>query len=274
MILIFYHIQGTPRYIARAVATGKLLNYLVDAEMFYPIPALTGEAKDAYIKAYGEDMYDEYTDKLIGMAHGCNTSDILPKTPPYFHRPDHDVESIFWVLAFCLIMAKPLNAPDERPQAFIDAWNGFKNHVIIKDSTVDTRSFLLHFGRAGWESTLHSRLAPLAGMMAQLGRQVYPEYGVLSPPPKPDHLHEAFRRILLSQILSMKDDIPLTPNIARRVPSTEFPKPVVQTEAELRGSKKRKAGDDGDSKRLRKSVRSMGGMPASALHSDRYTDVQ
>ena len=62
---------------------------------------------------------------------------------------------------------------------------------------------------------LHPKLSSLSGMMTKLSYQVAPEYGRLETQPPQEHLHEAFRRILLEQILSMNDPIPLTPDLSR-----------------------------------------------------------
>ena len=118
--------------------------------------------------------------------------------------------------------------------------------------------------------------------MQQLSLQVQPEYGLLNPPPAEDHLHEAFRRILLNHILSMEDDTPLTPNVSRdptvadSTTSLQQPPPKSEklpsnTTSRL-DPKKRKRGEEGSesSTNPRKVVRTVGGLPSVPLHDSRH----
>ena len=54
-------LQGTPKYIARSVSLGKVL---IDSDTLLadPMPELSEEAKNLYIKAYGEDRYQKYAE--------------------------------------------------------------------------------------------------------------------------------------------------------------------------------------------------------------------
>lgn len=222
------------------------------------MPELTGETKETYIDVYGQGMYDAYTD--TGTIHRRERPDPDHVAPPFSHRPDHDVESIFWVLVFSIITAKPKDGDDKPTSDFVRALEIFQNHTIEKTRLDDPRDFFLSAKHNRWLNILHPGLSSIARMMRLLAEQVRPEYGLLDPPPEPDHLHEAFRRILLQHILSMENEIPLTPNISRELPAEKQVKPLP--------SKKRKAEDDDDtSKRPNKSVRSMNGVHASSWHT-------
>ncbi|CAL1717158.1 unnamed protein product [Somion occarium] len=107
---------GTPRYIARAVASGKLLTGK-SSRNFTKMPTLSTEAKGLYIAAFGQATYEYYLDD--DTFHGGKIRTSAP--PAFLHRPDHDVESLFWLLVACLILAKPLNEPDAPTQQFVDA---------------------------------------------------------------------------------------------------------------------------------------------------------
>ena len=106
-----------------------------------------------------------------------------------------------------------------------------------------------------------------------------PEYGLLNPPPAEDHLHEAFRRILLSHILSMEDDIPLTPNVSRdptvAESTTSLQQPPPESEklpsnaTSRLDPKRRKRGEEG-SEHPRKVVRTVGGLLSAPLHDSRH----
>lgn len=179
-------------------------------------------------------------------------------------------------------MAKPQGADNEPTPDFVLAWNIFHNHTIVAENPDDERNLLLPLTGQGWKKRLHPKLSSIADMMARLGDQVQPEYALLDTPPEQDHLHEAFRRILLEQILSMEDDeIPLTPNISRKPPIEKRAgqergarmeaSAIPGSSKATNQSKKRKATDEGDTERYHKSVRSSGGGVFSPdLHEDRY----
>ena len=213
--LIYVRPQGTPRYIARSVSVGEVLWRKDIYAKFSPMPELQGKVKHAYIEAYGEEAYMSYNDTEPRMYHGAEFTCIPDDTPTFTHRPDHDMESLFWVLVVVLILAKPLDEPDEITPALSSTWAYFDNHTISKNP-YDPRNNIFGLTERAWRELLHPKLSCLAGMLRKLADQVQPEYGLLDPQAKPDHLHEAFRRILLEQILAMDDDhIPLTPNVCR-----------------------------------------------------------
>ncbi|KAK7690219.1 hypothetical protein QCA50_006871 [Cerrena zonata] len=214
--------MGTPRYIARAVSKGKLLiRGAPEARTFTQMPELTGRVKDIYIDRYGQDMYDMYSDVATN-THGGKFHGIPANPPPWSHRPDHDVESIFWVFLFAFVFVKPLNTTDEPSRLFADVCDIFQSHTIVGGQGMDRRSTLLTSFEEDWLDILHPKLSPLVPMMMRLAEQVKPEYGFLDSPPKADHLHEAFRRILLEQILTMEDDpIPLAPYVSRGLPTPD-----------------------------------------------------
>ena len=96
------------------------------------MPRLQGEAKEAYIKNYGDETYNKYTDTTLDTYHGGTYVDTdSPSDVPirFSHRPDHDMESMFWVLAFALLLAKPLGVPDQITPIFTSAWSELHSHV-------------------------------------------------------------------------------------------------------------------------------------------------
>lgn len=120
-----------------------------------------------------------------------------------------------------MISALPVNAIDKYTQSFVQARHVMEQHTIICDQPSDSRWYILTQLEAFWEEIPHPKLSPVVDMIVKLAIQVRPEYGFLHPPPKKDYLHEAFRRILLEQILAMEDDpIPLTPNMSRKPKTT------------------------------------------------------
>lgn len=175
-------------------------------------------AEKTYICAYGQKAYDDYNDSA-GTVHG--RPNISPRVKPEFlHRPDHDVESIFWVLLTTLLHAQPKErTPDVDPSHYMRACRVLDDHVIKENAIIDGRSGLLHFDPEDFEEALDPKLKSLAPMLHLMARQISPEYGYLQPPPARDHLHEAMRRLLLEQILKMQaenDPIHLIPGCTRR----------------------------------------------------------
>ena len=106
------------------------------------MPELQGKARDLYIKTYGEETYNAYNDTEPKMFHGARFTRRPKVIPPFTHRPDHDMESLFWVLVVVLILAKPLNEPDEIQPLTSSIWRIFENHTIDKDPMDDRDSML------------------------------------------------------------------------------------------------------------------------------------
>lgn len=233
------------------------------------MPELNGRAKEVYVKSYGQETYDAYTD--IHTVHGRERLIDPPPTPEFYHRPDHDVESIFWVLVFALITAKPEDAPDEPTPTFFEAMEWFQTHSIKEVMLTDSRNPFLNLSHKHWAEILHPRLASLIGMMQELSTQVRPEYGLLQPPPAEDHLHEAFRRILLKQILSMNDDIPLTPNVSRELSAARSTTTLRDSEELVHREKRKRGGEDSEfSTRPHKVARTVGSVPSFSPYDSHY----
>ena len=153
-----------------------------------------------------------------------STGDDSTPAQPFHHRPDHDVESFFWVLLAILLRAKPNNSNrDPRRKHFWDAYNMFLRHSIEEGKDTDSRSELLSYGVRAFAKALHPKLQDLAPMLAKMAEQIFPEYGFMDPPPALDHLHEAMRRLLLEQIVKMQkanNPIPLTAGSLRPLRKT------------------------------------------------------
>ena len=266
--------QGAPRFIARAVALSKPIAGAKRCRLFAPIPELTGRAKEVYINHSTQETYDNYSDKGSETVHGRSQPPLSKVSLPFSHSPDHDVESIFWVLLYALMLALPRSSCDIPSELFYEGINTIKNHTINQGRVVDVRDWFFQLEEAEWKELFHDKLSCCAGMMMALAEQVYPEYGLLDPPPKKDHLHEAFRRILLNQILTMQDEIPLTPGASRNTsphPTTMTPTSQTTTSPLTRPSshvpQKRKATGD---LYPESQVRAIGGVPSFMLHGGRY----
>ncbi len=245
-LTLFSFSKGTPTFIARSVSAGRPLAAADMASSFRRMPTLSGDAKAAYVRAYKEDTYNMYCD-THDTIHGSTPPPGSAKLPPFefCHRPDHDVESIFWVLLFTLLRAQPYDATEDVDlELFWTTNQCLLDHVIQSKARFDTRDSLLTFSEETMAEALNSKLAPLSGMLADMAAQVRPEYGYLSPSPRKDHLHEAMRRLLLQQIVGMKDDIKLRPGVSR---------PLSPDDNQITGNKRksqRQGGTNGKRSRL------------------------
>ncbi|CAL1717166.1 unnamed protein product [Somion occarium] len=210
---------GTPRYIARAVASGTVVNTKW-SRIFAPMPSLEDRTKEIYQRVYGQEAYDRYED-TADTFHSGRASSRKAKDVAFVHRPDHDVESLFWLLVAVFLLAKPLGEPDKPTQRFYSAWKHIERHMVAGAGCDDTREPFLSYSVAHWEAALHPGLSSLAPLLENLATQVQPEYALMDPAPPEDHLHEAFRRLILEHIVGMGDaDIDLEAGITRE---TAFP---------------------------------------------------
>ena len=168
------------------------------------MPELEDEAKRLYEDSYGKKTYADYCDKN-DTAHGRTVPETFSEME-FGHRPDHDVESIYWVLLATLLRAEPRDPlPDPNLTTYWKLYNIFLTHTIRKGDPWDTRSSLFGLEDETIRLALDPRLSSLAPMLTEMARQVRPEYAYLQP--SQEHLHEAFRRLLLRQIVEMGDEV-------------------------------------------------------------------
>lgn len=209
------HTQGTPKFIARSPAVGRLLVKNVD---FRPMPVLKGEIAEKYAKAYCNDhsgglrtCVDDistlhggvYNAEKVRVKHDRNRN---LKSTEFEHRPCHDTESVFWCMVAFLLLAVPLGSKLEEPgnnpeEDFLlyNAWQHMANHEIgASSSNGDTRLRLLDDGY--WELWLHPELAHVGQLLYLLAVQVDPEWALIEPQPHILHLHEAMQRLILEHI--------------------------------------------------------------------------
>ena len=149
---------------------------------------------------------------------------------PFTHKPCHDVESIYWTLLYSLVKAHPAGAPVEVSFPGVHLANQLVfQHTIPSHSNQPgegeefTRSLFLSTPPYPVEQALHPTLRNhgLGMLLYQLAAQVLPEYTHLHPQPPADHLHEAFRRILLDFIVTLDTDpsrdVALDPDVSRQI---------------------------------------------------------
>ncbi len=204
-------------YIARAVSTGHRMGQYINHRTFSRMPELTGKAKMLYEATWGTEMYKKYCDDPQ-TCHGAivPTDDILQrrwregKLIPTCHKPHHDVESMFWSLYVTSMQVVPkCDVPDIVEGPFALAWTNLSEHRIHDPILllVDVRDTCLRSLPDDIEEVLHPGFSTsqLPQLLRGLCAQITPEYDLLEGIDKPDHLHEAMRRLLLNCIVEMED---------------------------------------------------------------------
>ena len=237
-------------YIARSVARGGVLGFN-DTLQWPQMPLLSPSALDYYVDAYSIEEYSNQNDEP-GVFHGGTPPKVevgkSPNKPAFFHRPDHDVESFYWVLVATLLRARPKAEFKDHKNltGYWDFYGGFLQHSIEEGKKNDTRSFILTCDAEQLEDALHPKLKGLVFMLRSMAAQIAPEYGYLEPEPAFDHLHEAMRRLLLEQIVKMENDpIDLEAGTSRPLRDEVVPQPSqqppLQARMSTRASMKRKS---------------------------------
>ncbi|KAI0079464.1 hypothetical protein K474DRAFT_621541 [Panus rudis PR-1116 ss-1] len=177
---------------------------------------------------------------------------------PFYHRMDHDAESLFWILFHAFLRAQPQGEPEQQSPALSAAWEKFAQHAIVDSKEVeDSRLGFLVWSEQMCQEHLHPKLAHVAPLLRKMMMQVRPEYGYLDPPPCQEHLHEAMRRLLLDaivDIIATQSDVQLDPERQRPVPRWDDLLTTTAGTEKGKGKRKREDGDDdtagGSSKRI------------------------
>lgn len=209
---------------ARAVAAAA---YVVEGQYddFRPMPSLSLEkARELYIASRGQPTLDRYNDE-VGLFHGGKyNSRLVKERPPFYHKPAHDVESVFWVLIRTLLRVVPAGSDIESSapsNTFKMAYECLDRHSIVQQrehaAIQDSQTPILGYRDTVLQGVLPLQLGSLAPLLEAMIDQVRPEYAYLQPPPAEDHLHEAFQRLLLEHIVSMDDPVPLDPELLRPI---------------------------------------------------------
>lgn len=182
---------GTPRFIARSVSSGVLL----DAEDFDSQSVTMPPIEE--LGDYGEFMHStEYQ---------INNPDLDTESGKNFaHRLFHDAESTFWVIAWTLARSARQGSQEEtNPDPdFCQFFHTILRHFPLP--RYDSRSNLCRKSIKYWESILHPDLAALSGMLAKMFSYIRPEWAY-RPELHPEHVHEALMRLLLAEIARIED---------------------------------------------------------------------
>lgn len=191
--------QGTPAYIARAACLGMIMD-THDAWEGRSMPELQGDALQSYIKAHGEERYERYSDK-DGTCHGGTplkgNSDDMDENeyPPFCHRPEHDVESIYWSMVSALLRARTISAPIDKyaTNGVAVIWDILNNHEIPEnpEPVQERRNPIVEMKKTMWVRLFCPEMHDVAVMLSDISKHVRSEYALWSGDLHPDHLHEA-----------------------------------------------------------------------------------
>lgn len=203
-------------YIARAVCVGMPLRGCYSYRRA-KMPQLNGKCKELYERTHG-DRYDHYLDGP-GMCHGgtpLDEDEDRNPIPAFCHRPDHDVESIYWTMVAALLRVHPDSADREEhaSEPSAQTWGHLNGHTIPNDSKAsdDARDLILNYSDEQWTTRFDETMADVAALLHKMSGQVAPEYGYVEGIPHEDHLHESAQRLLLQYLYDHRDnDVVLDP---------------------------------------------------------------
>ncbi|KAJ3491349.1 hypothetical protein NLI96_g775 [Meripilus lineatus] len=209
-------VTGTQMFAARAFAEERRI-CIKGPSYKRTMPTLEGDVKELYEFAYGAEAYERYSDAsdtIHGSRHIPFKGYYLctePDIPPPIHMPHHDAESIFWVLFYVLLHAQPLERTDGVNMAGFWTAREWFHEVDLSPKSDSREKLMMHDFRIYFDP----KLEPITNFLRDLAWQVIPEYDEFDPPPAPEHLHEAMRRLLLQAIHTMQDPIALDPGVTR-----------------------------------------------------------
>ncbi|KAI1787263.1 hypothetical protein LXA43DRAFT_716444 [Ganoderma leucocontextum] len=232
------HRTGTPMFIARSVCVGSL--FISSASVTaVGMPELTGDALHRYNTVHGPARYDKYPPELkMGGAKQHGFTPPPPIHPPtfqsnltYVHRPEHDVESVFWTMLYALLLVKPKDGKAEKnaSPAFGRIWDTLNSHSIEENPGEDCRNVIFDCRISTWMDAFDESMRDVGVMLCNIANQVKTEWALWESSARtPDHLHEAFQRIILQYLVDHSDkDVTLLPGQTR---PTNKPRLSLRTE--------------------------------------------
>ncbi|KEP47417.1 hypothetical protein V565_156430 [Rhizoctonia solani 123E] len=200
---------GTPKFIARSVSSGELLDEDEFSSAKVKLPQIEGVLVD-----YHQFMHTAEYHAEVGDSPGSTT---LPETAlpevEFAHRLFHDAESTFWVIAWTL--ARSIKAGSEQEKKPHIRFSQFCYIMSTHCPTPKADDPRKQFSRKDWKFCLHPDLAALAPMLATMFRYIRPEWAY-RPDLDAEHVHEALMRLLLIEIVNIKNGIDIDIHIGGR----------------------------------------------------------
>ncbi|KDN34526.1 hypothetical protein RSAG8_12372, partial [Rhizoctonia solani AG-8 WAC10335] len=197
---------GTPKFISRSVSSGKLL------------PKKMFSSNEVDMLQMEEASSDHYQFMHTTEYQVRDSPGLVPQSEAKFtHRLFHDAESTFWVIAWTL--ARSIKTGSEQKEPHIIFCQFF--HIMSKHYPIpgvdDPRQVFSYITTGDWQSILHPDLASLAPMLANMFNYVQPEWAYRQEL-NDEHVHEALMRLLLIQIINIKNGTDIDIHIGGRNP--------------------------------------------------------
>ena len=209
------------------MAIGKYVTTLGSVQSVR-MPRLEGEVKRRYEEMHsGNPRYEVYNDTGNASHGGTSAQDrgissrYLDRSliSAFYHRPEHDVESIYWSMVRVLLRVRPTISPQTRYAEGIHAatWEALDAHQIYnRNDSIDSRQIILDYSDEQWQSLFPAEMEDVAELMCKISEQVCPEYGLWEWPEgkyRKDHLHEALQRLIFEYLYTHRNnDIVLDPS--------------------------------------------------------------
>ena len=209
-------------YIARSVCLGTVATDRL-SRTSPPMPELSAEARTLYVRAYGAERYERYNDKE-GTRHGARPPDVYQgfgTAPPFRHRPEHDVESIYWSMVSALLRAHPkgVDRESKASKAMTQTWDFLLSHDIPEQGSgaSDDRQMIVTKTAGQWQALFLGDMKDIGTLLFQISDHMLAEYALWGDGLRPDHLHEAVQRIILQYLVDHKQPIELDIEYSRPI---------------------------------------------------------
>ncbi|KAF8581035.1 hypothetical protein K439DRAFT_1662505 [Ramaria rubella] len=213
---------GTPMFIAADISGGR-----DGYEAIIPRPIsrtqfqLIEDDRKLYIRAYGEETYESFNTFLDSVIDGsiweCDPFENADGPGTILHQPFHDVESVFWIITWFLMHAWPTGHDPALTEEFGKATKAMLAHQIDNDDYGGRKDLLTKPARK-WSNIIHPECCGLVKMLVDMAAYVSMRW-MRFPTAPTFHAHEAFKRLLLKEIVRMtRDGRPIPIQGARGLP--------------------------------------------------------
>ncbi|GJJ11348.1 hypothetical protein Clacol_005580 [Clathrus columnatus] len=200
---------GTPMFIACELSYGSLADNLMRAANVVFTPnqfSLEGKALEAYLEIYGQERYNDYEFWLQSIVSKSEKTKLDSATNEIgLHRPIHDMESVYWLILWFIIKALPtgVNLELERDNHHFLEGLMLSRRIGLTGQAFSIVPFL-RSTEENWKGLLNPVYEPLVGMLFNMSQYICMRW-LEFPEVIPWHPHEAFKRLLLKEIIRMTD---------------------------------------------------------------------
>ncbi|KAG2005689.1 other/FunK1 protein kinase, variant 2 [Coprinopsis cinerea AmutBmut pab1-1] len=217
---------GTAAFMARAIYLGGPLTL----DFYFSLPSIP---LSAHLASYEKTFPDRVSmfSGLVGRDIGLDPSQRwkLNREPPYpihgpwRHRLYHDAESVYWLMVFWALFAKPSVEVEGTPE---------HEGYIPQYCWIEFCSGRKHNWPDGCkEEDIHPAYRPFYALLREMQRYLYVDphwFPRDSPISRPEFLHECFQRVILSFLMSHSEEEFMTLEKSdedRAIPVIRVPRP-------------------------------------------------